>query len=99
MEGLRRTFETMQAMGVGPFANGGPGANRGGNQGGAGSPGNGGGPGGNWNNSSADQRESWMKNMLSSTTPEQRAAMDQFRTALMQRREQRGMANPGGFGR
>jgi hypothetical protein len=46
-----------------------------------------------------EERERWRKEMLDSTTPEERAQMDQFRKDLQARRTQRGLpSSPGGWG-
>jgi uncharacterized membrane protein YgcG len=88
MERMRKVFEKMReqnaknggAAGGGPFG-GGPG---------------GGGPGGGGNNASGSDaprptRHERMRGMLDSTTPEERAKGAEFFSALMKRREERGL--------
>jgi hypothetical protein len=51
-------------------------------------------------NQSPEERERRRKEMLDSTTPEERAQFDQFRKDLQARMAQRGISpSPGGFGR
>jgi predicted Holliday junction resolvase-like endonuclease len=96
----------------GMAANGGPGGGGGGGGGGPGGAGGGpggagggaggggpGGPGGGGppRGGSEEDRNRWRKNMIDSTTPEQRARYVEYRRAMDARREQRGL--PQGFGR
>ena len=81
---------------------GGPGPNAGGAGGGPGGPG-GGGPGGGVpggrggppRGGSEEDRNRWRKNIIDSTTPEQRARYVEYRRAMEARREQLGKASPG----
>jgi len=74
-------------------AGGGPGG------GGPGGPGGGGpgGPGGGGppRGGSEEDRNRWRKNMIDSTTPEQRAKYVEYRRAMEARREQLGTSSPG----
>jgi len=87
----------------GPGGGGGPSASGGGAGGGPGGPGGGGGPsgggpggrGGPPRGGSEEDRNRWRKNMIDSTTPEQRARYVEYRRAMEARREQLGKASPG----
>jgi hypothetical protein len=87
----------------GPGGGGGPSASGGGAGGGPGGPGGGGGPsgggpggrGGPPRGGSEEDRNRWRKNMIDSTTPEQRARYVEYRRAMEARREQLGTASPG----
>lgn len=72
---------------------GGGGAGGSGAQGGTGAPGGGGPPRGG----SEEDRNRWRKSMIDSTTPEQRSRYVEYRRAMEERREQRGL--PSGWGR
>ena len=74
-------------LGGGANASGGSGGGQGGN-GGPGGGGNGGGPprGG-----TEEDRNRWRKSMIDRTTPEQRARYVEYRRAMEERREQRGL--------
>ena len=79
----------------GPSSGAGPGGGGPGGGGpGGGGPG-GGGFGGPPRNGSEDDRNRWRKNMIDSTTPEQRAQYVEYRRAMDARREQLGMKPPG----
>lgn len=73
---------------------GGGGGPPGGGGGGGGPPGGGGGPGGPGGNP-----EAFRKQMLDNTNPTQRAQFTEFRRAMDERRQQRGMTGGGGWGR
>jgi hypothetical protein len=87
-------------------ASGGPGGGQGGGTGGAaagagganaaGGAGGGNGPvrGGPPRNGSEEDRNRWRKNMIDSTTPEQRARYVEYRRAMEARREQLGKPSP-----
>ena len=76
-------------------AGGGPGGAGGGGPGGGG-PGGPGGPGGGGppRGGSEEDRNRWRKNMIDSTTPEQRARYVEYRRAMEARREQLGTPSP-----
>jgi hypothetical protein len=63
----------------------------GGGAGGAGGPGGGSRPGGPPQGGSEEDRNRWRKSMIDSTTPEQRARYVEYRRAMDERREQRGL--------
>jgi hypothetical protein len=70
----------------------------GGGAGGTGGPGGGGRPGGGPPQSGSEEdRNRWRKSMIDSTTPEQRSRYVEYRRAMEERREQRGL--PSGWGR
>ncbi|MFM9195455.1 MAG: hypothetical protein ACKOWG_06915 [Planctomycetia bacterium] len=72
-------------------AGGGPGGGDGGGRGGPGGRGFGGPP----RNGTEEDRNRWRKNMIDSTTPEQRAKYVEYRRAMEARREQLGMQPAG----
>ena len=72
-------------------ANGGPG---GGGPGGGGPGGGGPGGGGPPRNGTEEDRNRWRKNMIDSTSPEQRAKYVEYRRAMEARREQLGTPSP-----
>jgi hypothetical protein len=83
--------------GAGQGASGQTGGGAGGT-GGSGGPGGGGRPGGGPpQTSSEEDRNRWRKSMIDSTTPEQRSRYVEYRRAMEERREQRGL--PSGWGR
>jgi len=80
----------------GPGGGGGGGGPSGGGPGGGGPGGGGpGGRGGPPRGGSEEDRNRWRKNMIDSTTPEQRARYVEYRRAMEARREQLGKASPG----
>jgi hypothetical protein len=79
--------------GGGPGGGGPGGGGPGGGGPGGGGPG-GGGPGGPPRNGSEEDRNRWRKNMIDSTTPEQRARYVEYRRAMDARREQLGTPSP-----
>jgi hypothetical protein len=90
--------------GGGGAGGGGPGGGSGPGPGGSGAAGGpGGGPGGGRDSrsgrpprgSSEEDRNRWRKNIIDSTTPEQRAKYVEYRRAMEARREQLGKASPG----
>lgn len=83
--------------GAGQAASGQTGGGAGGTAGSAG-PGGGGRPGGGPPQSGSEEdRNRWRKSMIDSTTPEQRSRYVEYRRAMEERREQRGL--PSGWGR
>lgn len=88
-EMMRKAFEAGRTV-AGMFGGGQPGG-QGGQQGG-GRPGGGPPQGG-----SEEDRNRWRKSMIDSTTPEQRARYVEYRRAMDERREQRGLTS--GWGR
>ena len=54
-------------------------------------------PTGSRSSSSEESRNNWRKSMIDRTTPEQRSRYVEYRRAMDERREQRGL--PGGWGR
>jgi hypothetical protein len=83
--------------GTGQAASGQAGGGAGGTAGSAG-PGGGGRPGGGPPQSGSEEdRNRWRKSMIDSTTPEQRSRYVEYRRAMEERREQRGL--PSGWGR
>lgn len=97
-EMMRKAFETAGKV-AGFFGGGPPGggqATGSGTQGGQGSgQGGGGPPGGPPRNASQDSSNKWRKQIIDSTTPEQRARYVEYRRAMDQRRKELGMP-PGG---
>ena len=104
---FRQAWEASRPAGGGPggppggtAANGGPG---GGGPGGGGPGGAGGGPGGAGGGpgggpprgGSEDDRNRWRKNMIDSTSPQQRAQYVEYRRAMDARREQLGLPQRG----
>jgi len=106
-EMMRKAFEagrTVAGMFGGGAAAGGQPAGQGGagqaggGAGGSGGPGGGGRPGGGPPQSGSEEdRNRWRKSMIDSTTPEQRSRYVEYRRAMEERREQRGL--PSGWGR
>jgi hypothetical protein len=76
-------------------AAGGAGASGSGNTAGAGNPAGGGPPSGPPRSGNEEDRNRWRKNMIDSTSPEQRARYVEYRRAMEVRREQLGL-QPGG---
>jgi hypothetical protein len=83
-----------QGGGAGGAAAGAGGANAGGGGGGGAGGGNGPVRGGPPRNGSEEDRNRWRKNMIDSTTPEQRARYVEYRRAMEARREQLGKPSP-----
>ena len=105
-EMMRKAFEagrTVAGMFGGGAAGGQGGAGQaasgqtGGGAGGTGGPGGGRQGGGPPQGGSEEDRNRWRKSMIDSTTPEQRSRYVEYRRAMEERREQRGL--PSGWGR
>ena len=94
-EMMRKAFEAGRAV-AGMFGGGQQagqgGAGQGGQAGGGGRP-----SGGPPQGGSEEDRNRWRKSMIDSTTPEQRSRYVEYRRAMDERREQRGL--PSGWGR
>ena len=90
-EMMRKAFEAGRAV-AGMLGGGQQAAQGGGGQQGSGRPGGGPPQGG-----SEEDRNRWRKSMIDSTTPEQRSRYVEYRRAMDERREQRGL--PSGWGR
>lgn len=96
-EMMRKAFETASAvagaMGMGQNAQAGQGASGQASTQPQGPPAGGGPP----RSGSEEDRNRWRKSMIDSTTPEQRAKYVEYRRAMDERRQQRGL--PSGWGR
>jgi hypothetical protein len=94
-EMMRKAFETASSVagffGGGPPGGGPPGGGQGSGQAGGGGPPGGGPP----QAPSQDRSNKWRKEIIDSTTPEQRARYVEYRRAMDQRRKELGMPSAG----
>ncbi|MFM7207472.1 MAG: hypothetical protein ACKO4T_12480 [Planctomycetaceae bacterium] len=95
-EMMRKAFEAGRAV-AGAFGGGQSGSGQGGGAPGGGGQQQAGQGGGPPRGGSEEDRNRWRKSMIDSTTPEQRARYVEYRRAMDERREQRGL--PSGWGR
>jgi hypothetical protein len=96
-EMMRKAFEAGRAV-AGMFGGGQPAGQSGAGQGAAGQGGQQAGgsrPGGPPQGGSEEDRNRWRKSMIDSTTPEQRSRYVEYRRAMDERREQRGLPSWG----
>jgi uncharacterized membrane protein YgcG len=89
-EMMRKAFETASSV-AGFFGGGPPGGGQGSGQAGGGGPPGGGPP----QAPSQDRSNKWRKEIIDSTTPEQRARYVEYRRAMDQRRKELGMPSAG----